>query len=106
MAEDHVNGERVGNGGSRAEPVTSLPPIPTPFAQRWNELRVRLLAPLVFISTVAVLIALWVTYLTPKQSDRRAETNGVSLIDPPPTRTTNPLTRPLTAQPYPKAAEE
>lgn len=42
-----------------------LPPIPTPWPQRWREFRIQVLPIVVFLITVAAIVLLWRSYLRP-----------------------------------------
>jgi hypothetical protein len=43
--------------------MDSLPPIPTPLAQRWREFRIEILPLIVFVSTLVAIALMWRSYL-------------------------------------------
>lgn len=56
-----------------------LPPIPTPFSQRWREFRIQILPILVFIATIAAIVYLWRNVVQPVGIVGFVETNQVSI---------------------------
>lgn len=55
----------------------SLPPIPTPPAQRWREFRIQVLPVILFLVLVTAVAGLWRTYVIPSNIVGLAETNTV-----------------------------
>jgi multidrug resistance efflux pump len=54
-----------------------LPPIPTPFSQRWREFRIQVLPFVVFIATLVAIVYLWRTIVQPTGMVGFVETNQV-----------------------------
>src|SRR5580765_6998639 len=54
-----------------------LPPIPTPFSQRWREFRIQVLPFMVFIATLVAIVYLWRTIVQPMGMVGYVETNQV-----------------------------
>jgi multidrug resistance efflux pump len=61
-----------------------LPPIPTPFEQRWREFRIQVLPVIVFLAIVAAVVFLWQGYIQPVGLIGQVEAvkaNAASLTD-------------------------
>jgi hypothetical protein len=43
----------------------SLPPIPTPVAQRWREFRIQILPIIVFVGILAAILMMWRNFVQP-----------------------------------------
>src|SRR4051794_28801264 len=56
-----------------------LPPIPTPFSQRWREFRIQVLPFMVFIATLVAIVYLWRTIVQPTGMVGFVETNQVNV---------------------------
>ena len=54
--------------------MDSLPPIPTPPAQRWREFRIRVLPIFIFLCVIAAIVILWRNYVQP--------TGVVGMVEP------------------------
>ncbi len=54
-----------------------LPPIPTPFSQRWREFRIQVLPFVVFIATIVAIVYLWRNIVQPSSMVGFVETNQV-----------------------------
>jgi len=59
--------------------MESLPPIPTPVAQRWREFRIQILPLIVFVAILVAVVFLWKNYVTPTAIVGQVQTNTVSL---------------------------
>ena len=56
--------------------MDSLPPIPTPPAQRWREFRIRVLPAFIFLCVLAAIVFLWRNYVQPTEVLGMVEPNS------------------------------
>ncbi len=60
--------------------MEELPPIPTPFHQRWREFRIQVLPIIVFLITLVTIVYLWRNYVHPSEVVGQVQTNSVAVI--------------------------
>lgn len=64
--------------------MDSLPPIPTPTAQRWREFRIQILPLVIFVITLVAIAMMWRNFVQPSGIVSQAEAiqaNVISLSD-------------------------
>jgi multidrug resistance efflux pump len=64
--------------------MNRLPPIPTPFSQRWREIKIRVLPALVFFMTALALVLLWNEHVSPPMMVGEVEPVYAEVISPGP----------------------
>lgn len=75
--------------------MDSLPPIPTPPAQRWREFRIQVLPVAIFVCTVCLVVVLWRTYVLPASIVGMVQTNTVAILSAEPGVITDLFVKPF-----------